>query len=396
VKHVDQIAQMKTLMARLDSGTNVDAGGFRQNPTSVYCDPELAARERDEFFVNHPQMIGVSGDLPDSNSFITVNELSVRILATRDGDGHFRAFVNACRHRGVVLEDEPRGSTRRFSCMFHNWTYDTGGALVGLPKQDHFGDIDMSCMGLVELPSAEKYGMLFVHPKVEGVIDVDALLGDELAEELRAWNLDEMQWVGGDAYDTACNWKLAMDTFGETYHFEILHKDTLAAGFHGNVQCYDTFGRNHRMILCKREIDQMRELPEDEWRIDVAGTPVYWLFPNVQLILGDRSLQLVRVYPDADDPGRHISQVSFYLRKSLLETQDDRSRDFMAHQGQRFGEVIRDEDYVASAKQQISANSGALPFVVFGHNEPALHHYHNTYRAALGMDLLPLREKLSL
>jgi hypothetical protein len=27
---------------------------------------------------------------------------------------------------------------------------------------------------------------------------------------------------------------------------------------------------------------------------------------------------------------------------------------------------------------------------VFGRNEPALHHYHNTYREALGMDLLPL------
>jgi hypothetical protein len=28
--------------------------------------------------------------------------------------------------------------------------------------------------------------------------------------------------------------------------------------------------------------------------------------------------------------------------------------------------------------------------VVFGRNEPALHHYHNTYRAALGMEPLPL------
>jgi len=43
-----------------------------------------------------------------------------------------------------------------------------------------------------------------------------------------------------------------------------------------------------------------------------------------------------------------------------------------------------------SASQQASANSGALADVVFGRNETPLHHYHNTYRAALGMELLPL------
>ena len=30
--------------------------------------------------------------------------------------------------------------------------------------------------------------------------------------------------------------------------------------------------------------------------------------------------------------------------------------------------------------------------MVFGRNEPALHHYHNTYREALGMPLLELIE----
>ena len=34
---------------------------------------------------------------------------------------------------------------------------------------------------------------------------------------------------------------------------------------------------------------------------------------------------------------------------------------------------------------QIGAESGVQEYVVFGRNEPALHHYHNTYRAALGM-----------
>jgi len=59
---------------------------------------------------------------------------------------------------------------------------------------------------------------------------------------------------------------------------------------------------------------------------------------------------------------------------------------------QNFAEIIRDEDYVVSASQQRSAESGAIKHSIFGRNEPALHHYHNTYRKMLDMELLPLVE----
>ncbi len=58
--------------------------------------------------------------------------------------------------------------------------------------------------------------------------------------------------------------------------------------------------------------------------------------------------------------------------------------ELLHHVSQRFAEVIRDEDYVVSASQQRSAESGALEHVVFGRNEPALHHFHRSYREALG------------
>jgi hypothetical protein len=59
-----------------------------------------------------------------------------------------------------------------------------------------------------------------------------------------------------------------------------------------------------------------------------------------------------------------------------------------------FGGIIRDEDYVASASQQRSAESGVLEHSVFGRNEPALHHYHGTYRSMLGMEPLPLLDRV--
>ena len=81
--------------------------------------------------------------------------------------------------------------------------------------------------------------------------------------EAAAWS-EMLRDLGADDYDVGCNWKLAMDTFGETYHFDALHANTLANVFYGNVQCYDTFGGNHRMILCQRDIDMLRGLPEEQ------------------------------------------------------------------------------------------------------------------------------------
>ncbi|MEH6558909.1 MAG: hypothetical protein V7708_13995 [Oceanicoccus sp.] len=57
---------------------------------------------------------------------------------------------------------------------------------------------------------------------------------------------------------------------------------------------------------------------------------------------------------------------------------------------QRFsGNVVRDEDYVVAASSHRGMAAGYMDHVIFGRNEPALHHY--TYREAL--NLPPLEEK---
>jgi hypothetical protein len=192
----------------------------------------------------------------------------------------------------------------------------------------------------------------------------------------------------------ACNWKLAMDTFGETYHFPALHQSTINLALHGNVQCYDTFGRNHRMLLCRRAIDEMRRLPTEQWNIVVATLPAYWLFPNVQLLPFEDGCYLVRAYPHPTEPGRHTSHITFYPRPGVTEAVDIARSDEQRTLAELFASIIRDEDYVMSPSQQSTASSGALPEVLFGRNEPALHHYHSTYRAALGLDPLPLLSEL--
>ncbi len=387
MKHDEQVRLLKQLIHQLDTGTNLDAGIVLRNPASAYTCPDLAARERQDFFLGYPQMIGMSGDLPEPGSFLTLDEWGARILATRDEEGRFRAFLNACRHRGVQIEAQPRGKRKHFVCPFHAWTYSSGGELVSIPKPDHFGEIDKGCHGLIELPALEKHGVLLVHPGPDGVIDADRVL-EGLGPDFDDWGFADYVHVASDVYDMPLNWKLAIDTFGETYHFSSLHRNTLFPIFHGNVQGFDHWERNHRMILCVREIDQLRHRPESEWKLRGAGFPVYWLFPNVIFNVGRHSITVVRVVPHPDEVGRSVSHVSFYFDPDELGNPqvEGTPEEFF----ETFAAIIRDEDYVAASKSQRSAESGLQDWFLFGRNEPTLHHYHNTYRKVLGLP--PLEE----
>lgn len=387
MQKAEQIRVLKTLMGHLDNDTNVDAGGLRRNPTDAYTDPVRAEEEWQRLFVNHPQVVGLTGDLPEPGSFITRNDFGVPLLATRDGSGKFRAFANVCRHRGTVVESEPRGKKKAFMCPFHGWTYNAEGELAGLPKAEQFGAIDKKDHGLIELPAEERFGFLFVHPQPDGHLDTDALLSG-LVDEFPTWRFERLVLRDEDVYETPMNWKLANDTYGESYHFNLLHKNTLAQTFYGHCQTYDTYGRNHRMGLCLKSIDALREAPEDQWHVNLGAFSIYYLFPNVQAIVGHNGMSLVRIYPVPGEVGKSVTKISFYAWPSTLrdrpESQDEIQK--------KFAGTIRDEDYMAAALSQIGADSGLQKEVVFGRNEPALHHYHNTFREALELEPLPLLE----
>ena len=398
----EQIRLLKGLIHYQESGTNVDAGGIIQNPSSTYTCEERFEKEWNTFFKNYPQIVGMTGDLPEPGTFFTREDFGMPLLATRDEKGNFRAFANVCAHRGVIVENEAKGKKVKFSCPFHGWTYNNSGKLIGIPKPDHFGEIDKSCYGLTELPCLEKYGLLWVHPSPKGVIDLDTLFDKRLKDDFEAWGFQNLVLTHEEEYITEMNWKLAIDTFGETYHFSVLHKDSLFNDFHGNVQMFDTFKRNARLTLCTRNIDVMKLEPEEDWHICKGAFPVYYFFPNIILNVSGEGIILVREYPLDNSPHRSVSKISFYFWPHVIEglkelgidpsniEENDTAQANDIHPYSGFGAIIRDEDYVVAAASHKGLRAGTLDFTTFGKNEPALHHYHNSYREALGIDPLPL------
>lgn len=405
MKHDKQVEILVELLRQIDAKTNVDAGVRYLMPTASYRDPDIAAREREVLFRGHPQLIGLSGDLSEPGAYFTFDDLGVPILAVRGQDGVFRAFLNACRHRGVRVAGAGRGVATRFSCPFHAWTYSNHGELLAIPQESQFGDIDKRCHGLIDLPAEERDGLLWVHPDRNGVLDLDTQLG-ALGEEIAMGRYGELVYAGESVIDKHLNWKLANDTFGETWHFQKLHAKTLGRLFYGDNLAYETFGRNHRFVFASRMIDQLRDRPKSEWRLKQAANLLYYLFPNVQFNVGlGGNVSLIRIYPHPEDPGRSITRVGHYFTReamALMEQADanvdvvtpetvyerdpDRPRvASLAAAKEVFISTIEQEDYLMGESTQRSVASGLLPEILFGRNEPALHHFHRTFAEVLQM-----------
>ena len=117
----EQLRLLKGLIGHLDNKTNISAGGILKAPADTYISEERFEREWGTFFLNHPQIIGMSGDLPKTNTFITTEDFGVPVLATRNSKGEFKAYANVCSHRGVTVETLKRGEKSRISCPFHGW-----------------------------------------------------------------------------------------------------------------------------------------------------------------------------------------------------------------------------------------------------------------------------------
>ncbi|MEM7097728.1 MAG: aromatic ring-hydroxylating dioxygenase subunit alpha [Pseudomonadota bacterium] len=404
MKREKQLEILKELLRQVDTGKNIDCGAQVRMSTQHYTDPEIASREWHSFFKNHTQLIGLSGDLPKPGTYFTTSDFGVPVLAVRGQDGEFRAFLNACRHRGVRVAEEGRGQANKFTCPFHAWTYSNKGDLVAIPQQEQWGELDKSCHGLKQLPALERDGLLWVHPQPDGKIDLDEQLGP-LVEEIAGFNFGDLVYMGESVLEMGLNWKLANDTFGETYHFQKLHKDTLGQLFYGDNLSYETFGKNHRFVFANRSIDELHNLPESEWVFQAYTNLLWFLFPNIQFNVGGGSVSLIKIYPDPEKPGRSLTRVGHYFSREAVEMQEMAKQDpniivsgadeaYLFEDGKQrvlsleavaevFVSTIEQEDYLMGESTQRAVDSGLMDEVIFGRNEPALHHYHRTFAEAL-------------
>jgi phenylpropionate dioxygenase-like ring-hydroxylating dioxygenase large terminal subunit len=381
MRHERQVELLRRLAAADAPRPGPLGAASMHNPASVYTSPERFEAEMRVLFNGMPQLAGLSCEAATPGSYLTTTAGRVPVLVVRQPDGGVKAFVNICRHRGSILVRGPIGEgLRKITCPYHAWTYSLDGCLRSFPGAEAgFDDIDKTTHGLIELPIAERYGLIFVKndPAAAPFTVDEALHGAQ--EELADFDLERNVHIDTRVHEWQMNWKLVMDTFTEPYHIPWLHKDSIAPYYLFDRWINDTYGPHPRFIGTKKSVAAEFEKPdEDDWELLPHGTIQYLLVPNAVLVHQVDHVELWRLVPLAVD--RTMAVTSIFAPSAPVT---DKARAYFVKNLDVLLGVTNAEDFPAQEQVQRNMASGAMPAVVYGKMEPALVHYHTAINKLL-------------
>jgi choline monooxygenase len=364
---------------------------FLRVPLAYYHDAECDKAER-ALFMSQPRPLLASSEIGEANSYHVRQAMGRSILLTRDADGKAHAFLNYCRHRGA----EPAqgcGKAARFSCPYHAWTYNTKGELVATPLADRNQSLDYAAHGLVELPSEERHGFVWVVLTPGIPIDVAGHLG-AVDEQLAALACERMTYYPALPHEKlAANWKTVAEGLVEALHVPFVHRATFNIDPATNgerfqsiasvdLAVYDRFGPHVRYSLPLFGLDEVAEIK----RLAVEGdgpllgkvAQVWFLSPGVLFAQELYGL----IYADLE-PGPTVSSSLFrygWLSPVQQAPQNMPGPDEMA----RRAAVAVMEDAPIWATCDRGVSMGGHVDALIGKNERGVHLFHEALAAQTG------------
>ena len=373
------VAMAERTIAHNKAGTVHLTESVTTIPASNYFDPERWQREVDMIFKRVPLLLAMTAEIKEVNTYKAIDVVGMPVLISRGADGIARAFVNMCSHRGAQLVDPGVGTARRFACPYHNWTYNQEGDLVGVFKQDDFGQLDTSCLGLTQLPIAERAGLIWVTLSPDSKLDFDAFFAgyDEMLEFCDFASMNHF----GTRILAGPNWKISFDGYVDFYHLPILHKNTFGPDMSPDA-LFHRVGPHQRVTGPRGNWAKLEGRPTSEWPESVLTGGVWSVFPHGSIagfeIEGHKIYQVARVFPGAiaDESVTYLDFISTAPKTDEFIAAANKQIAFLEN-------VVRDEDYATGLKIQRTVKTGAKKVLHFGRNEGGAQYVHGWLDALL-------------
>ncbi len=199
-------------------------------PYRVFTDPRFYEKEQERIFRGAAwSFVGLEAEVAQPGDFKATYVGDTPVIVTRDAEGGINVMQNRCAHRGALVCRQLRGNAPSLECVYHQWSYDLKGNLLGVPFRRGIRgqggmppNFDLRQHGLDVLRSESINGLVFATFS-DTVEPLRAFLGELVVEHIeRIFNRpikiigDQRQYIHG-------NWKLYAENVRDPYHASLLH-----------------------------------------------------------------------------------------------------------------------------------------------------------------------------
>jgi phenylpropionate dioxygenase-like ring-hydroxylating dioxygenase large terminal subunit len=198
----------------------------------VYTDPAIFDLEMERIFGRAWLYVGHESQIPAAGDYITTELGRQPVIMIRHTDGSVRVLLNRCSHRGSKVLNQRSGNARQMTCLYHGWTFDSEGNLIGVPVPEGCAPgFDRAAFGLAAAPRVGRYRGFVFASLGESSIGFEDHIGpmkmniDDLVDRAPhgALALD----AGMHRYIYRGNWKLQIENVLDSYHVPFSHASTV-------------------------------------------------------------------------------------------------------------------------------------------------------------------------
>jgi len=296
-------------------------------PNAHYTCTDTYAAERDEMVFKGWAALCFGHDVAEPGDALPVEFMGQPLLALRDREGRVRVWQNTCRHRGMVLVSERRRIGGAIRCPYHSWCYALTGELVatphvGGPGRNAHPAVRKSELSLVEIRSHVWRGVVFVNLSGTAVG-----FEETMAPLIERWAaFDAPLFTGGDdcriGFEVACNWKLAVENYCESYHLPWVHPGLNSYSRledHYNIEAEGAFSGQGTRVYRQLGLEGARfpDFPGlgPEWDAQAEYVAV---FPN--LLLGVHRDHAFAIILEPRGPGHTAERLAMYYASEEAAT----------------------------------------------------------------------------
>jgi len=214
-------------------------------PADRYFSKEFHDLEVERIWKRVWQMACHEDDIPGVGDYTVYDIAHLSFLIVRTAEDTFKAYHNACLHRGRLLKIHGGKQAREFRCAFHGWAWNLDGSLKEVPCHWDFPTVTEQEYGLPEVKVGRWGGFVFINPDPNAEA-LEGFLGS-LSDQFPTLPY-ERRWKSAHvAKILRCNWKVAQEAFSEAYHVIATHPTILETIGDANTQ-YDVFGNYSRAM----------------------------------------------------------------------------------------------------------------------------------------------------